>query len=359
MLFGTHFHLKNAVLSVGVLSFALLTGCGNNSQQNNETKAEASQTAPAAELPKEVRFAWGGGPRVWVLGKADGDFEKALGTKIKWVEFASGADVINYFAANEIDIARFGSSPAVAGITRGLPIEIIGLEGLISGAERLIVRPDIKNLQDLVGKKVAFPANSTAQYALEEALTLNKIDKSKIKLIPLKPAEIVSAWTRGDIDAAYVWGPFTQQLEKEGGKEIYRTTTLNEKGILVYNNFAVRKEFAEKHPDLVIKFLKAYQDQVDEYKRDPKAASEKISKYLSLPYDQVETTLAGIEYIPLKDQASEKYLGATSNDENSGLAKATQDIAKFLVSIGELKQSDVPKSYAPNIDSKYLIEATK
>jgi len=41
------------------------------------------------------------------------------------------------------------------------------------------------------------------------------------------------------------------------------------------------------------------------------------------------------------------------------LAKATQDIAKFLVSIGELKQSDVPKSYAPNIDSKYLIEATK
>lgn len=85
----------------------------------------------------------------------------------------------------------------------------------------------------------------------------------------------------------------------------------------------------------------------------------KISKYLSLPYDQVETTLAGIEYIPLKDQASEKYLGATSNDENSGLAKATQDIAKFLVSIGELKQSDVPKSYAPNIDSKYLIEATK
>ena len=77
--------------------------------------------------------------------------------------------------------------------------------------------------------KSCLPANSTAQYALEQALALNKIDKSKIKLIPLKPAEIVSAWTRGDIDAAYVWGPFTQQLEKEGGKEIYRTTTLNEK----------------------------------------------------------------------------------------------------------------------------------
>ncbi|MFC6051839.1 taurine ABC transporter substrate-binding protein [Acinetobacter sp. Ac_877] len=359
MLNTTHLNLKNLALSVGILSSALLVGCGNNAQQNTETKADASAPTTSAELPKEVRFAWGGGPRVWVLGKADGDFEKALGTKIKWVEFASGADVINYFAANEIDIARFGSSPAVAGITRGLPIEVIGLEGLISSAERLIVRPEIKGLQDLVGKKVAFPANSTAQYALEQALALEKIDKSKIQLLPLKPAEIVSAWTRGDIDAAYVWGPFTQQLEKQGGKEIYRTTTLNEQGILVYNNFAVRKEFAEKHPDLVIKFLKAYQEQVDEYKQDPKAASEKISKYLSLPYEQVETTLAGIDYIPLKDQATEKYLGATPNDENSGIAKAALDISKFLVGIGELKQSDVPKSYAPNINSKYLIEATK
>ena len=308
---------------------------------------------------KEVRLAWGGGPRVWVLGKADGDFEKALGTKIKWVEFASGADVLNYFAANEIDIARFGSSPAVAGISRGLPIEIIGLEGLISTTEQLIVRPEIKNLHDLIGKKVAFPPNSTAQYALEQALALEKIDKSKIQLIPLKPAEIASAWTRKDIDAAYVWGPFTQQLEKEGGKSIFATKQLNEKGILVYNNFAVRKEFAEKHPDLVIKFLKAYQEQVDEYEKDPKAASEKISKYLSLPYEQVSTTLAGIQYIPLKDQASQNYLGNTPNDTTSGLSKATQDIAHFLVSIGELKQSEVPPSYAPNINSQYLIEATK
>ncbi|OTG86734.1 taurine ABC transporter substrate-binding protein [Acinetobacter sp. ANC 4558] len=358
MLNTTSFGFKNLALSIGILGSVFLVGCGNSGQQNKESKAETSQTT-AAELPKEVRLAWGGGPRVWVLGKANGDFENALGTKVKWIEFATGADVINYFAANEIDIARFGSSPAVAGITRGLPIEIIGLEGLISSAERLIARPDIKNLQGLVGKKVAFPANSTAQYALEQALALEKIDKSKIQLIALKPAEIVSAWTRGDIDAAYVWGPFTQQLEKEGGKEIFSTTQLNNQGILVYNNFAVRKEFAEKYPELVVKFLKTYQKQVDEYQKNPKEASEKISKYLSLPYDQVETTLAGIEYIPLKEQISQKYLGATPDDETSGIAKATLDISKFLVTIGELKQSDVPKSYAPNINSKYLIEATK
>ncbi|MFT4020682.1 MAG: ABC transporter substrate-binding protein [Acinetobacter sp.] len=338
----------------------LLTGCGQ--QQKNDAATQASGTQPSSEsadLPKEVRLSWGGGPRIWVLGKIDGDFEKAFGTKVKWVEFATGADVLNYFAANEIDIARFGSSPAVAGISRGLPIEIIGLEGLISKAERLIVKNGIQSLKGLEGHTVGYPPNSTAQYALEQALALEKVDKSKIKFVPLKPAELVSAWSRGDIDAAYVWGPFSQQLEKNGGKEIYATTSLNEQGILVYNNFVVRKEFAEKYPDLVVKFLKTYQHEVEEYQQDPKAAAEKISKYLNLPFDQVSATLAGIEYIPLKDQATSKYLGSQPHEENSGIAKAAQNTAKFLVNIGELKSGDVAKSYAPHINSQYLIEATK
>ena len=49
---------------------------------------------------------------------ADGSFDKAFGTKVRWVQFATGADVLALFATNAIDIARFGSSPAVAGITQ-------------------------------------------------------------------------------------------------------------------------------------------------------------------------------------------------------------------------------------------------
>lgn len=352
------FNAKNITLPLGLLGAIFLVGCGqNNTQQTSETGKESMSTS--AKLPAEVRLAWGGAPRIWVMGKEDGDFEKAFGTKVKWVEFATGADVLSYFAANEIDIARFGSSPAVAGISRGLPIEIIGLEGLTANAERLIARPDITSIKDLVGKRVGFPGNSTAQYALEQALKVENVDKSQIKLLPLKPAEIVAAWTRGDIDAAYVWAPFTQELEKQGGKEIYSTTQLNQKGILVFNNFVVRKEFAEQYPELVVKFLQTFEKQIERYNQDPKAAAEKISKYLKLPYDQVAVSLAGFNYIPLKEQSNQQYLGDHPNDTTAGIAKAALANANFLVGIGELKKSDVPPSYAPYINSSYLIEAAK
>ena len=63
-----------------------------------------------ADTPAEVRVAYSGGSQVLMLAKADGSLDKALNSKVKWVQFASGADALNYFASNAIDIANFGSS---------------------------------------------------------------------------------------------------------------------------------------------------------------------------------------------------------------------------------------------------------
>jgi len=81
---------KKIALPLGLMGSIFLVGCGNSSTQQASENAKDS-VASSAELPKEVRLAWGGGPRIWVMGKEDGDFEKALGTKVKWVEFGGYA----------------------------------------------------------------------------------------------------------------------------------------------------------------------------------------------------------------------------------------------------------------------------
>lgn len=316
-----------------------------------------SSLALAESVPDEVRFAYAGGPRTWILGKIDGAFDKAFGTKVKWVAFNSGADVLSLFAAKEIDIARFGSSPAAAGIARKLPIEVIGVPEVVATSERLIARKGIADLKGLEGKTVAYPANSTAQYAFEVAIKLNKVDRSKIKVLALKPADIVAAWQRGDIDAAYVWGPFTQQLEAAGGAEIFATRDLQKQGVLVFNNLVVRSEFAKEHPELVVKFLKVYQDKVDEYKKDPEAAAKLIAEHLNIPLETARSTLAGLNYPSVQEQLTPEYLGNTQTKGNARITKAYHDTANFLVDIDELRQRDVPESYAPHINTTFLERA--
>ncbi|GHU31614.1 taurine-binding protein [Betaproteobacteria bacterium] len=312
----------------------------------------------AEPLPEEVRFCYAGGPRTWILGKIDGSFDKSFGTKVKWIPFGTGADVLTLFAANEIDIARFGSSPVAAGIARKLPIEVIGAPEIITTLDRLIARKGINSLKELEGKTVAYPANSTAQYAFEVAIRLAKVDRSKIKAVALKPSDIVAAWKRNDIDAAYVWGPFNQQLEADNGKEIFATRDLQKDGVLIFNNYAVRKEFAEKYPEIVTKFLRITQEKVDQYKKDPEGSAQLISKHLDIPLDTVRSTLAGMEHPSLNEQLTTAFIGNESSKANSNVTKAYKDAAEFLAQIGELRKEDVPSSYAPFINTIFLQRAT-
>ncbi len=313
--------------------------------------------ALAAAVPDEVRIAYSGGSQVLMLAKADGSLEKALGTKVKWVQFASGADALSYFASDAIDIANFGSSPATAGIVRKLPVKIVGVSGVIATYERLIGKQGINGLQDIEGKRVGYPPNSTSQYALEAAIAVHKLDRAKITLIPLRPAEMVAAWKRGDIDAGYVWAPFAQELEASGGHQVFATKDLQKDGYLIYNNYVVRTAFARQYPQVVTSFLKVHQQKVDEFRRDPEAAAAIVAREVGAPVTTATNTLAGLEYPSISEQGTAAWLGDGTDTDRSGIGQAVNKTAHFLESTGEVRQRDIPATWNDAIDSSYIRQA--
>ncbi len=314
-------------------------------------------SASFAQTPPEVRVAYSGGSQVLMLAKADGSLDNALNSKVKWVQFASGADALSYFASNAIDIANFGSSPATAGIVRKLPVEIIGVSGVIASYERLIGKDGINNIKDIEGKRVAYPPNSTAQYALEAAISVNKLDRSKITLLPLRPAEMVAAWKRGDIDAGYVWAPFAQELESSGGHQVFATKDLQKDGYLIYNNYVVRKAFAEQYPETVSAFLRVHQQKVDEFKNDPERAVAIVAKEVGAPVTTAANTLGGLEYPTLSEQGTAAWLGNGTQTTDSGIGKALTKTSNFLAGIGEIRKRDIPANWDAAINSRYIREA--
>ena len=313
----------------------------------------SASTAFAAD-PEVVRFGWFGGPRPWVIGKANGMFDKALGTKVEWVQFPSGAAALTSLVAKQVDISRLGSTPTVAAISRKVPIEFIAISGIIVTSERLIAKSGINNVAELKGKRVAFPPGSTAHYALMAALKVNNIPANQLTLVSLTPADMVAAWKRGDIDAAYVWGPFSQTMEGDGGKEILATEQLQKNGYYVWNDYVVRKEFADKYPEIVVKFLQAFQQTVDMYNQDKEGMVKLIAQHLNQNEAAVRDTLAGLRFPSMKEQLSSKLLG-----EGGSIAPAMLDTARFLVELGDLRQSEIPPSYKPFINTSYMERAVR
>jgi taurine transport system substrate-binding protein len=307
--------------------------------------------ASAAD-PEVVRFGWFGGPRPWIIGKATGMFDKALGTKVEWVQFPSGAAALTSIAAKQVDISRLGSTPTVAAMSRKLPIEMIAISGVIATSERLIAKRGIGSVAELKGKRVAYPPGSTAHYALMAALKVNNVAPNQVTLLALTPTDMVAAWKRGDIDAGYVWGPFSHTMEGDGGKEVLATEQLQKNGYYVWNDYVVRKEFADRYPQIVVKFLQTFEKTIEMYNQDKEGTVKLIAAHLNQNVDAVRDTMAGLHFPLFKEQLSAKLLG-----EGGAIAPAMLDSAKFLVELGDLKPTEVPSDFRPFINTSYMKRA--
>jgi taurine transport system substrate-binding protein len=309
------------------------------------------------ERPAAVRLGVATIPKIWALGRPDGTYEKAFGVPTQWVSYDSGAVLLPMFAAGQVDIAILGSPPIAASIARKLPIKIIGAPEIIDTSERLIGREGINTIKDLEGKRVAFPGASTLHYALESAIRIYGVDGQRVHRITLAQPEIVAAWRRGDIDAAYIAGPFWSELLANGGHQVLASGQLQSKGCYVFNGVIVRTEFANKYPATAIKCLQVMQTMYERYKQDASGTAERLAKDFGAPVEGTKQSLAGLTYPTFEEQLTPKYFGSGSDTPTSPLVKAMDDTGRFLADLGEIRKTDVPQSYASSVDIALMRKA--
>lgn len=286
------------------------------------------------------------------VAQADGAYEQATGSKISWRKFDNGADVITAIASGDVQIGYLGSSPLTAAATRKVPVETFLIATQIGAAEALVARngAGINSPQDLVGKKIAVPFVSTGHYSLLAALKHWNIDPAKVTILNLAPPAIAAAWKRGDIDATYVWDP-ALGVAKETGKVLITSGELAKVGAPTFDAWIVRKDFADKHPEIVKAFARTTLDAYADYRKDPAAwiaNSENINKLVKLSgakASDIPGLLEGNVYPLADDQVKE--LGAPTTE-------AIVKTAAFLKEQG--KVDAVLADYTPYVSAKFVTQ---
>ncbi|MFK3797254.1 MULTISPECIES: taurine ABC transporter substrate-binding protein [unclassified Pseudomonas] len=286
------------------------------------------------------------------VAQADGAYEKATGSNIAWRKFDNGADVITAIASGDVQIGYLGSSPLTAAATRKVPVETFLIATQIGAAEALVARngSGISGPQDLVGKKIAVPFVSTGHYSLLAALKHWNIDPSKVTILNLAPPAIAAAWKRGDIDATYVWDP-ALGVAKETGKVLITSGELAKLGAPTFDAWIVRKDFADKHPEIVKAFAKTTLDAYANYRKDPAAwlsSKDNVDKLVKLSgakADDIPGLLQGNVYPLAADQVKE--LGAPTTE-------AIGKTAAFLKEQG--KVDAVLADYTPYVSAKFVTQ---
>lgn len=330
-----------------------LVGCGTSTNNNTNSSTKSSK-----ELPQVINIGTQQMPTDESIARTKGFFEEELGVKVNITEFDSGKDVNNALASKSIDFGLMGSTPATVGIASGIPIELIWIHDVIGDIEALAVKnkANINTIADLVGKKVAVPASSTAHYSLLNALKINNISEADVKILDMQPNDIYAAWQRGDIDATYVWEPTLGKLLNDG-KILVTSKELAAQGVLTCDTEVVRKEFAEKYPELVTKYIKALERANDIYKNNPDDAIETIAKALGISKEESAHQINASQWLSGKEQLDSKYLG-TSKDKGD-FVKTLKNTSDFLLNQKAITNSPDLSVFEKAVNPIYIENSLK
>lgn len=317
---------------------------------------------PAQAAPKEVVIGYQDMVLPWRYAQETQAVEKATGYKITYRKLGSGAEVTRALASGAIHIGEAGSSPFAAALSQGVPIEIFWVADNIHHAEALVARQgsQVQSLADLKGKKIGIPYVSTSHFHALVALQAAGIATKDVKVLNLRPPEILAAWERGDIDAAFVWDPVLAKLKQSGRVLTTSGDIAAQTGKATFDALAVRSDFAKSHDAFLTQFVQVLAQADQRYTSNPKAWTtdsaevKALAKWSGAEAASVADSLKLYAFVPLAEQASPQWLGG---GKGSVVAQSLAATAEFLKSQGSVQQ--VLPDYAVGVNDRWVRRAAQ
>lgn len=255
-------------------------------------------------------------------------------------ETKSASESLQALADGQVDGAALTLDEVLQARALGIPLTVVMIFNISAGADMLLVRPSIKKLSDLKGKRIGVEKSSVGEIMQSEILFEAGLTKQEVTLISLPINEQLDAWKLNQLDAVITYEPVATQVKMEGGFKIFDSRQIPN---TIIDVLAMRTDTIDWHSGKNIHYLiEAHFKALNYFKRNPQDASYRISKHLDLHVSEVLKAYKGLL---LPNEANNYRLMRGEKPELLGIAQKLSNIM--------LKARMIPK----NDDFKALINA--
>lgn len=278
------------------------------------------------------------------------------GVKIEWKQFDAAQDVITAMASRSVDVGLIGSTGVANASAQGLDFQVPWIFDVEGDNEALVVKTNkgINSINDLAGKTIATPFGSTTQYSLFSALQQAGL-QGKVKVLDMKPPEALAAWSRGDIDAAYIWEPTLSKMRQNGGKVILTSRQLATKGVVTADLAVVSKSYAKQNPTVVRQWLAQENRAVQMIKSEPDKAAGIVATALGISASDAASQMKELVFLDGKTQLSPSYLGPAGKP--GALADTLSKTCTFLKAQKLVASCPGMSAFGDSVNGEYLSKA--
>lgn len=263
------------------------------------------------------------------------------GLNINYIGFPTGKLALDALIGGQVDIATTADVPiALAGLANQ-PFSAIATIEYSTDNIQVIARKDsgIRKPTDLKGKNIATTRGGGPLFYTHKFLERYNMDISDISLINLNPSDMVTALTKGDIDAFIVFEPSPSTAKKVIGEGNIISFSPND----LYGetwNMVVMNEFEKDNKETILKFLKALIKAEKFYNENREESYEIVSRY-----SETEIEI-------LKNILKRQNIGVVLNNY---LTDYLDEEAEWAIEQGLTSSKNIP-NYRDHIQTDYLKE---
>ncbi|HDR14036.1 MAG TPA: hypothetical protein ENN79_00835 [Desulfobacteraceae bacterium] len=198
--------------------------------------------------------------------------------------------------------------------------------------------------EDIKGKTFLVTTVSSAHYAVAGYLDVFGLKDSDVVVRHMDQASAVAAFEKGIGDFVCLWAPYTYQAEDQGWIEV---ANVNTAGRALPITFIGDKDFCEKNPEVVAKFLRVMFRGINKL-ADEGATAENIKLFQKMYQEwagmeyTTEQARKDIEGHPVWKHAEQLKLFDSSAGEPIS-AMWERKIAEWLHANGRLKDEELAK----------------
>ncbi len=231
----------------------------------------------------------------------DKGFLKKFGLDVSVQEYEAGVLAVNDLIAGRVDIATAAEFVLV---TQSFHRHDLKIPGVIWRGDdiELIARRDqgIKQIGDLRGKRIGVLQGAQPQFFLGTFLSFNGIPIKNVKIIYLKPSEIVESILEAKIDATVIFSPYTDMIRKRLGTNAIAWSVQSNQDY--YFLLFAKEGFIKSRPHVIERLLGALLEAEQFIERHPREGQEVVRRYLNVEPALVLSAWSGVNFQVRLDQ---------------------------------------------------------
>jgi NitT/TauT family transport system substrate-binding protein len=286
-------------------------------------------------------------------------FEK-VGLKPEFYGFQTGAPLIAAMKSGSIDVAWTGLATLFM-LGQDIPLKFILVPLDSSSQMAYVVNPSsgIQSYKDIAkSKNIGAPTATCSEVSLVLAAKAAGVDRSQLKTSNLAPNLLLGALKNGQIDSAFIWGPWNISMREAGYKIANYDKDFQINGGVCATAVTVRPAFLEANPSVGCKLIKAHALSLEAAKKDSAHAIRTMEETFNIPLNQAKETYETLVIPTIASQLEPNAPWSLTNKEG-GLSQKLKVAADALYEAKAFAKPLSKEVIANSVESKYVEEFLK